>query len=237
MTRDLTIDGMVNVRDLGGLTTRAGVPTRQRAVIRGDAPTRISEAGRLDLVNYGVRQVIDLRYAYERAAAPNPLECDARFRVHAVPLEAPADVVRSGPRGLVPFYRHLLDDAAPAFAAVMQAVLADDGGVLIHCRVGKDRTGVVAALMLDLAGVPHHEIVADYALTRQRIGPLIGELMDDRPVGLSPAAYMPQLDSPAEVMEQTLAHLVRHHGTAQQYLGRAGLSAAALARLRARLMP
>jgi len=237
MTRDLMIDGMVNVRDLGGLATRAGTLTRRLAVLRGDAPTRISDVGRQDLASRGIRQVIDLRYAHEHVVAPNPLAHDPRFRVHAVPLEAPADIVRSGPRGLVPFYRHLLDDAAPAFVTVMQAMLADDGGVLIHCRVGKDRTGVVAALLLDLAGVPHPTIIADYALTRQRIEPLIDELMEDRPVGLSAAAYLPQLDSPADVMDRTLAHLVEHHGTAQRYLERAGLSTAAIATLRSRLVP
>lgn len=173
--RELSWDGCVNVRDLGGLGQ-----VRPGAVVRMEAPTRLSEAGWAAAWAYGVRTVVDLRHAdeCEPDRAPRP----AGITTVRVPLD---------PVG-TPFYEHwskidnlasplyypamLAEHPEPVVAAVRAIADAAPGCVMFHCAGGKDRTGLLALVLLTLAGSAPEEIIADYLLTYDRMKQRYDEL-------------------------------------------------------------
>lgn len=101
--------------------------------------------------------------------------------------------------------------------------------MLVHCHAGKDRTGVVVAVLLALAGVPKETIVADYALSQQVLWPRWEADRLDAPT-------LPPPYAPPEAMEEVLGWLEREHGGAQGYLRAIGLSDDQIGRLRERLL-
>jgi protein-tyrosine phosphatase len=95
--------------------------------------------------------------------------------------------------------------------------------VLFHCAAGKDRTGVVAALLLELAGVAHEVIVADYAMTAACLAPLMGDLRRTRPDAVPAEQFERFLGAEPEEMEKMLAYLAGNYGGAEEYLLSIGL--------------
>jgi protein-tyrosine phosphatase len=173
--RNLDWDGCVNVRDLGGLRTADGRELRRGAVVRADAVDRLSAAGWSALWEHGIRTVIDLRNDEERSpdVAPRP---QGLTTVH-LPLDGIEDTEfwgywAAGPQFGTPlYYRPFLDRFPHRTAAVIAAIAhAPPGGVLFHCGVGRDRTGLISLLLLALAGVAPEDIAADYELSAARVG-------------------------------------------------------------------
>jgi hypothetical protein len=189
--RHLDWDGCFNVRDLGGLRAASGRETRWGAVVRADAVDRLTAAGWAALHAHGVRTVIDLRNVdeVEPDVAPRP----AGLATVHLPLDGIEDAE---------FWDHWKEQAPPLYygpflgrfpgrvAAVMTAIArARPGGVLIHCVGGRDRTGLIAMLLLALAGVAPDDIAADHALSTDRLvalyvqsgqddqGPMLEELL------------------------------------------------------------
>jgi protein-tyrosine phosphatase len=172
---ELCWDGCVNVRDLGGLGQ-----VRPRAVVRMEAPTRLSENGWKAAWAYGVRTVVDLRNPDEREPdlAPRPAGLTT--------VDAPLDPVGT------PFYEQwtkidnlgsplhypamLAEHPKPVVAAVRTIANAAPGCVVFHCAGGKDRTGLLALVLLTLAGAAPDEIIADYLLTYDRMKQRYDEL-------------------------------------------------------------
>jgi protein-tyrosine phosphatase len=164
--RALAWEGCSNVRDLGGLPTADGGETRRGAVVRGDSPDLLSEAGWEALRAYGIRTIVDLRNDDELGDEPAGLDY-----LH-VPLDGVEDTEfwaewGSGPQFGTPlYYRPHLERFPERNAAAVSAIArAQPGGVLFHCVGGRDRTGQVAMLLLALAGVAPEEIAADYRLS------------------------------------------------------------------------
>ncbi len=219
MSRALAWGGCANVRDLGGLRTEDGASTRSGAVVRGDDIGRLTASGWDALVAYGVRTVVDLRAAEELADdAPR----DARVTVVRVALMGEQDTEYltelAARLAALPdlstqhreWYLDTLDRHREAVAQALAAVAdARDGCVLVHCVGGRDRTGLVAALLLRLAGVPDEEIADDYAATGG--------------------------DAPREAMVGVLSGLEARYGGVEGYLRAAGLDAERITRLRGRL--
>ena len=169
-TRDLTWDACYNARDLGGYPTTDGRATRRQALIRADNLVRLTPAGQAALRAYGVRTILDLRLAYELASDPSPFAATSgqpgepryvHLPLHDAATDAAIDAADSTAAG----YLVLLEQNHAHVAAVIGAVAAGlaAGGVVVHCHGGKDRTGLVAALLLALVGVPPALIAADYA--------------------------------------------------------------------------
>jgi protein-tyrosine phosphatase len=168
-------DGCVNVRDLGGLGR-----VRPGAVVRMEAPTRLSDAGWAAAWTYGVRTVVDLRAADE--CEPDHAVRPVGITTERVPLD---------PVG-TPFYAHwekidnlasplyypamLVEHPEPVVAAARAVANAAPGCVVFHCAGGKDRTGLLALVLLTLAGAAPAEIVADYLLTYDRMRQRYAEL-------------------------------------------------------------
>jgi hypothetical protein len=161
-----------NVRDLGGLLTIDGRVTRRRAVIRSDSLDRLTADGWTALEQYGVRTIIDLRSDIEREA--EAYRC-ALSVVH-VPIEDDTDqefIDRWRPFSTPHYYGAALERwPLRTVAAVKEVARAGPGGVVIHCGRGRDRTGLVAMLLLALAGVDSADIADDYELSAGRLPPL-----------------------------------------------------------------
>jgi protein tyrosine/serine phosphatase len=246
MSRTLHWDGCVNVRDLGGLPTEDGSVTRHGAVVRSDNVRRLTDAGWQALAEHGVRTVVDLRWAEELAEDPPrevPIDVvhvslfgnldqgyydDLGERLSG--LTDPADLTRESYLEFLERYR---DNLVRAVTAVARAAR---GGVVVHCAAGKDRTGLVSALLLRLAGVGVDEIAADYGESEANLEALTvawqTEARDDEERARRQTLY----GTPREAMAGVLAELERRYGSVRAYLLAGGAAAddldAAAARLR-----
>lgn len=155
MDRHLIWPDLLNARDLGGLATGSGRTTEWHRVVRADDLNKLVPAGVAALADYGVRTVIDLRDPRELEQFPNPLAAAPPPGlvfvnvplISAAEWEAIKDPVEMA-RGYVLTAELSHANIAKAIATVADAA---PGGVVIHCHAGKERTGIVAALLLSLA--------------------------------------------------------------------------------------
>ena len=157
------VPGADNFRDIGGLRAGPG-RTRSGVLYRSGNLARLDDSGVTALRTLGIRRIIDLRADDEISYAPSRIE-GLDIVTQRVPLFLGsvasffADDV-----GLDEMYRRLVVDSSAGVVDVIRGILADQP-VLVHCTVGKDRTGVTVALALAAVGVDEDDIVADYART------------------------------------------------------------------------
>ncbi|MFE6905242.1 tyrosine-protein phosphatase [Streptomyces erythrochromogenes] len=176
--RDLLWQGSFNVRDLGGMRTAGGGETRRGAVVRSDSIDGLTADGWAALQAYGIRTIVDLRNEEEvQPSLPKP----EGIHVARVPLDALVGKEWWDEWGHLDgtplFFRPHLEFRPHAAAAAVSAVAhAQPGGVLVHCGAGRDRTGLVALLLLALVGVTPDDIAADYELSGSRLAALWAHL-------------------------------------------------------------
>lgn len=219
--------GCLNVRDLGGLPLTGGGTVRERALVRSDSPSFLTDDGVTAATAYGLSRIIDLRRPDEIDLEPSRL---AGLPAHLhLPVQGPGDPVE-GP--WVHLYTGLLERRPELFARAVAAVAdAPEGPVLVHCAAGKDRTGLVVALALALVGADVEALADDYELTNQRLAPRYAELAADRDI---PAGR--EVPPTRHVILGALEHLRARHGSVEAYLTRGGLTPGHLRALRARLV-
>ncbi len=237
-SRDIAVDFAYNVRHLGGYQTPHGRPTSDR-LIRAGSLAKVTEAGIATLRDTGVRTIIDFRSGAEREKAPSPDMAWAGIAIVAAPVfeeEANPAGQASGYTGHAELYRMFLDSGRSAYRTLIEAVADGEGGVLFHCAAGKDRTGVAAALLLDLAGVDDETIIADYTLTETLLTPMIDQWMPEmRSRGIDEGRARMLLGAPREAIEAAIVHLRETHGTAEGYARDLGVSETTISALRAKL--
>ncbi|WP_231607633.1 tyrosine-protein phosphatase [Streptacidiphilus albus] len=176
--RDLRWEGSFNVRDLGGIRTAGGGETRWGAVVRSDSIDGLTAAGWAALQAHGIRTIIDLRNeGTAKPSLPRPEGIDFT----RVPLDALVGKEWWDEWGHLDgtplFLRPHLELRPHAAAAAVTAVArAQPGGVLVHCGAGRDRTGLVALVLLALARVAPEDIAADYELSASRLAALWAHL-------------------------------------------------------------
>jgi protein-tyrosine phosphatase len=222
-----------NVRDLGGLPTYDGGRVLPGALIRADSLQYLSLAGVDAVRRAGVSRVVDLRSPVEVDEAPTPFTSDDLG--YAVPVQDPA-VPGEGMDTIVAVCIDMLDRRPERFAeAVLAIAEAPPGAVVIHCHGGKDRTGMVVALALSVAGVPVDEIVADYFLTKERLAASMAEQLAAEPDESLHAELLEFRDTRAESIVAILEHLDTAYGGPTNYLLHGGLTTAQLDVLRRRL--
>jgi len=246
--RDLLWDGCLNVRDLGGLPIRDGGETRAGAVVRADSVRQLSDEGWRALVTHGVRTVIDLRGDHERADDP-PAELPVEV-VHVPFMEADeAELAEIGPEldaaaeaapdvatATRDVYLIFLERFRPNVAAAVRVVAnAREGAVVVHCAGGKDRTGLLAAFLLHLAGVDDEDIAADYALSEERLRPRHEQWFAAAETEEELERLRRIAQTPAASMLGVLAELERRYGGVEEYLRGAGVTDEELELVRARL--
>lgn len=239
-TRRLKWDGCYNARDLGGFSTTDGRGTRRHALVRSDNLSRLTHVGWEALMAYGIRTVLDLRTTWERTVELSPfLHDDSRVRyVHVPFLTDDRALAWPDTASVEEDYILMLREARDEIRVIVQALAhAEDGGVLFYCHSGKDRTGLIAALVLAMLGVPHDEVAADYALSLDCLQPLQDEWLEHGP---GERAEREEADakfaSRPETMTVVLQHLEAEYGGVQAYLQGAGVSATDVEHLRCRLI-
>jgi protein-tyrosine phosphatase len=236
--RDLFWDGCANVRDLGGLPTENGGVTSFGAIVRADSVRRLSDAGWEALRAYGVERIVDLRWHDELAADP-PRDVDVEV-VHVPVFPDLGDPAwraaeAKGDRGRE--YAWLLESGAERFSLAVTAVAEADGGaVVVHCAAGKDRTGLVAALVLRLAGVPLEAIVEDYVTSGRNLAPLIEPWIQEAADDAERERRVYISVTPRAAIEHAVRDVEQRHGSVEEYLRAGGASDDAVARIRQRLV-
>ncbi len=137
---------------------------------------------------------------------------------------------------MLALFRVVLDHYWRGIAGIMSAIAAaPEGALLFHCHAGKDRTGLIAALLLALAGVPHATIAEDYALSQVCLQPIFDQRLNQEPDLASRERLARMIGAAPETMFGILAYLDERHGGAECYLRAAGVAEADLERLRLRI--
>jgi protein-tyrosine phosphatase len=235
-SRRIPLPGTLNVRDLGGYPTRDGGSVRWRTLLRSDALHRLDDTGRAALAGFGLRTVVDLRTGEEAQSAPSALD-GTGARIFHVPLFR-AEAIGTLPPELAAVYRHMIDDRGAAIAEAVGRLSA--GGALpglIHCSAGKDRTGLVVALVLAVIGVPDEIIAADYAMSAQNLDADTAQVISRiQAISGGYRLDLGVLGSPPELILEALARVRDQAGSVTGYLVGHGLPRPAVETLRSALV-
>lgn len=238
--RQLRLEGAHNVRDLGGYVTQAGEQIRWKVFLRAANLDKLTAAGQGTLLDYGVRHIIDLRTTSELQRWPDVFAGSTALNYHHLPFfeDNPSmdDIDRLD--DVVDIYKLMVERCQPAVKTILETIgAADDGAVLFHCAGGKDRTGIIAALLLGLAGVDDDTIAQDYALTAELTASLrVAWRAEAEAAGADMEKHDRMTTAKPEYMLGTLAHLHTKYGGIDGYLRAIGVDAATIGRLRSRLV-
>lgn len=228
MTKNFSIlPGTVNTRDLGGY----GMPEntiRPHMLLRSDHLARTGQEDIALLSSWNVRTIIDLRRDEEVARLPAPEAIHREFTVQRIPFDnKPFFALHQDDPAfeLWELYVYMLEVHAPRFAQAVTVIAQclRKGGVLFHCSAGKDRAGMLAALLLGCARTPEQDIVADYGQTRLSLGARPLEEVTTLPPGIDSAFFHMLISCELRHMQKALAALTRLGG-ARAYLIKAGVS-------------
>jgi protein-tyrosine phosphatase len=237
--RRIELAGALNFRDLGGYRTEDGGRVRWRRVFRSDSlgPLTAADVARLT-DELGLVSVIDLRSTAEIAKQGRGALVDAAVDYHHVPLFETEN--NSGPRRFPPLheaYRRMLTRSAGPIAAVLRIIAeADTHPVVFHCVAGKDRTGVVAAVLRGLRGVTDDDIVTDYALTQEVLPRMMERWRADTNQLDEREFPIHFLQAEAATMRRLLDLVREDHGSLERYAASGGISPELVAALRAHLV-
>jgi protein-tyrosine phosphatase len=242
MQRRLIVDSIENIRDLGGYSTATGGQTRWKSFLRADHFQSWTPETRQALVDYGVKLVIDLRAPHELKIHPNSFSQSEQITYLNLPL-------LTDELDLHPRFRKLRDemtDNHEMYVFMLEESKHNVGNIfttiathnaqttLFHCFAGKDRTGLVAALLLNLADVEDNTISEDYALTGEYLTDRIAQVIENAAKQGEDAARLALLfaSTPHSILN-TIQYLREQYGTIPNYLQACGVSDVHINTLRA----
>ena len=189
-TRRYLMDGLHNLRDLGGYAVPEGI-TRFGVLLRSDLPWHLTEDDGKRFAALEVRHTLDLRDVDESESMPDELALLRGVAYRQIAMKkVPRAVARNRPGGLSAFdeaffwgdeYIRMLEDNHPWAKECAEFLAAAEGTVLFHCFTGKDRTGIAAMLVLLALGVSREDAIADYMLTNVYRKAIIDKFMQDKP--------------------------------------------------------
>lgn len=239
-TRLLPLAGTVNFRDLGGYPTEDGARVRWRRLFRADSLNRLTEDDRGQIRHLGIATVVDLRTTAEVDEGHFPHD-EVPVAFHHLPfMESVPDpeAFQAMPGLLASTYIDMLDEAGDKVAAAV-TVMADPANqpAIFHCTAGKDRTGVLSAMLLGLLGVPDEVIVEDYALSAHAMGALKERLAERYPDFADQILTAGEMFSAApENMERLIGVIRERHGSFEDCAAALGITASTVANLRSSLL-
>lgn len=221
--RIVTIDGVQNVRDLGGIPTKAGGAFKSQRIFRSAALHTVTPNGIKQMQDLGVKAVIDLRSTAETKGNPDPVEAlqKAGIAYYHIPMldnlqsniAAQKEIVNTG---LDVMYQHILDNHKEDFKKLLDIIRkTPTGGIFYHCSVGKDRTGITSMMLLSIAQVEDNYIIDDYSMSK----PING-------IGAKENPQIPSFiyEAPPVAMKKTLAWLEESYGGINGYLREIGIN-------------
>lgn len=240
-----------NLRDLGGLPLIGGGYTRHNVVVRSDDLTRADPQTATEVITTrGIREIIDLRSHNELARLGRAGTCELPVHHHHLPMQlgprhrtGPPPALPTTPAELGLLYASTVEHAALPLRFAFEVVADSHTCVLFHCVAGKDRAGLLAALLLTAVGVERHAIVVDYVRTRDNLAQLQASVLGPDggvagATGIAPVDSLPPvlLQAPAQALEVCLDTLTARHGAPLVPLYEIGLDEAVITRLRARMV-
>jgi len=223
--RLIPLETMCNVRDIGGYETQSSCFTKPHKYVRAATPEMITEEEKERLYQYGVRVIIDLRSEKETVEAPNRLKGYKDIIYYHIDVfnDPEAAVVPKDSIGfhdMGDLYLHMIDHLKGSFKRVFDIFVKHlDVCILYHCSAGKDRTGVVSGLLLDLAGCHHYDIVKDYSESYEN-----NKVIYDRLLAMMGDGKAHYLQSDPSYMLRFLDYLYINYGSAKEYLLQIGIS-------------
>lgn len=225
--RKIRLSGTMNTRDLGGYETAEGQITQFGRILRSDMPSALDEIDIAALQKRQIKTIIDLRSPEEMDYRPDPFATCSAFEYLPCSFSK-GNQNPSSPDVVPDIYMELFLD----FENIRRVLekIAQPGSILYHCAVGKDRTGVITAILLLNAGVELSDVLADYQVSYTYLRVWIRELIKKE--GLP--SFMGR--SNMEYMEVALDRLKEKFGSIQEYLEKVGLSNETLEKLRKKLL-
>ena len=199
----LPMENAYNVRELGGYATKKGSITIHHQFLRSENLTDITEEDKTFLIEYGLSGIIDLRSREEALIYPNPFRGNNAVKYINCPLITD---------GILDFH-FILDNI--------------DGCLLFHCQAGKDRTGVLAMILMGLAGVSKEDIVANYEVTHTYLKENVKLRLED---GLEELEF-----SKPQWIEKAYDHIIEHYGSFKVYLMAVGLTKKEIKKIKGKL--
>ena len=251
--RHIPLGSLQNLRDLGGYSTTDGRKTRWRTFLRSAGMTQLTSDDQQVMLDNGVGAVVDLRSHQNIKEAPNPFADHDDVTYHHFDFWGDSVDDFKSSRASLTQEEKLADLYRMGFTACEEIIgeimstIADAGthATVFHCAAGKDRTGMVAALLLGLARVPHETIVADYALTEKYLDSLLRDHTNPDPM------FIPEEENPDPngvslplyfhsclpgTMALALDFLDERYGSIEGYVRKIGLSDAQIQKLRSKFV-
>ncbi|HEX6030944.1 MAG TPA: tyrosine-protein phosphatase [Tepidiformaceae bacterium] len=237
--RELRLEVAYNVRHLGGYRTQDDRTTNED-LIRSASLHRLTDTALAELRDRGVRTIVDFRSEAERERDVTPDLAPFGIRKVLAPVwdkdASPPGMANEFP-GYAAVYPLFLEAGVFAYRTLFETIADTDGLLIFHCAAGKDRTGVAAALLLEVAGVSDDRILEDYALSAMLLTPVLKEWlprMSER--GISEDHALRLMASEASDMASTLQVIRERWGSAEGYLRESGVSESVLTATRARIL-
>ena len=239
-SRTLDFEGCVNFRDLGGYRTVDGRMVAWRRLFRADGLNRLTPADHAQMTDLGLTTVIDLRTIDEAAQRGSFPVDEVPVRYVGLPLTDVLPATEDLPDWkeaayVATRYGAMVSEGGPVLTEAIHVLASGDSlPAVMHCSAGKDRTGVLSALVLAFLGVPDETIVEDYALSAAAMERLLGRLTAEYPEAVDQVEkYAPAiLHVVPETMEQFLASLLLEYGSYDELAATLGV-VEAIDRLRA----
>lgn len=242
----IPMETLVNVRDLGGWSAMDGKVVKYGIFLRTDCPIGISENDIRFLRDYGITLSIDLRGNDEVKSLPSSLNGAAGHTYIHCPLSEEHTVVQPGREpnvhegnfDLGDSYIEILETAKPWAKRVFELCADWNGGVMYHCFIGKDRVGIVTALLLGACGVSDTDIMMDYSASMSCLRPKYNAMNTEflpKKRG-RPDYSWGYFGSVPESMEALLSHLNEKYGGVTGYLRACGVSTETLEKLQLKLL-
>lgn len=235
--KPLPIQTAFNVRELGGYINQENQILKEGRFIRSGGISELNDEDCEYLYNYGIRTVIDLRSESERSAKPDRLNNYKDVKNYAFSLSEDAEPGKMQTITAISMdqlYCRILDKSQKMIGDILKIMLASKGSVLFHCTAGKDRTGVIAMLLLKLADVDEETIINDYAASYQNLLPIINRLQKSL-ADIHMKLPLHVFESDPENMRKTLAYFNQRY-TIRGYLLSAGLGEEEIDALRSQLV-
>jgi protein-tyrosine phosphatase len=239
--RQIDLEGCLNFRDLGGYPTRDGRQVRWRRLFRSDGLHLLTGTDIRRLRDdIGLVEVVDLRSTAELESEGRGMLAAEPMRFHHVPLfegEVREQRAKAAELTLADRYTLMAEFAADRIGSVVDTLAHASGPAVFHCAAGKDRTGVISAVLLGLLDVPDDVIVADYAATQENLDAIVDRLMALDGYKQMLAALPPDtLHAKPETMVELLRRLRERFGSIDAYARQSGVPDRAIDRLRATMI-
>jgi len=248
----IPLEGAFNFRDIGGYETSDGRTVKKGHIYRSDGLAALTANDHERLKQIGLRLVIDLRAPAEVEQAPDKLPDDNPPEYLNLPVSredfdtvATLERLKKGDTSwfsdtfMTDGYIQNVDLFSDTWGIIFTRMAEENGRpAVFHCTAGKDRTGILAALILLALGVPEETIIHDHGLSNKYIKEKLGKIFEYlRSLGVDPESISDYFNAPRDAMEATLDHIRSVYGSAEEYLiTRAGVKPGVLNKLKEDLL-